>query len=187
MRIVRPGYLLLLAGLTLSGCGRDDAEAPPADPAEEFAAPVTGEVLRAPAAPPPEPPPPAPDEAVIQTQEGSPGHVHVDLTRAQVTGDILMVQFRFRNTSDNRHSTVRFAVDEVNYIDDASARRYGVLVDEAGAPMASPLRQEDIVINLPANESRVAWFRFAAPEAGAGTISLSVPGVGPFDGIPVSR
>jgi hypothetical protein len=169
----------------LAACGGERGDEPVEDlPAEGLRS--NGTVLRSPAAPEEAPAPPAPDETVIQTQEGSPGNIHVDLTRARVTGDILTVQLRFRNTTD-RHTTVRFPVDEVNYVDDASARRYSVLEDETGAPMASPLSQDRIVLHLSGEQTAVAWFRFAAPDPASQTISISIPGVGPFDGIPVGR
>jgi hypothetical protein len=184
--LIQPAFLL---GLTLAhaACRGDEAtpERPSTEAAEEVQA-TTGGVERVSPAPADEQPAPAPPETVIQTQEGSPGTVHVDLTRMQVTGDLMTVQLRFRNTED-RPTTVRFPVDEVNYIDDASARRYGVLEDEAGSPMASPMERDDVVLRLGPSESLVAWFRFAAPGPQSQTVSLSIPEVGPFDGIPVSR
>jgi hypothetical protein len=185
---IRRGCLVSLA-LSFAACGRTDAVDDPiaGDPAQEIGSPMGG-VERTSPAPPAEPPPPSPADAVIQTQEGSPGHVHVDLTRVQVTGDVLTAQLRFRNTSESHGFTmVTFPVDEVSYIDDATTRRYGVLVDEAGSPMAAPLQGESVWMDLRGGQSAVVWFRFAAPEPHTQTISLNVPGVGPFDRVPVSR
>jgi hypothetical protein len=181
---------LLAASLILAGCGGENSERdgtdPTSDPAQETTA-TSGRVERVSAAPEPAPEAPRPADAVIQTQEGSPGHIHVDLTRASVTGDVLTVQLRFRNTSDSRYTTVRFPIEEVSYIEDATARRHGVLVDEAGTAMASPVEREQIILNLARGDSKVAWFRFAAPDPQSHTISINIPGVGPFDGIPVTR
>jgi hypothetical protein len=178
----------LLMGFALAACERTDPvdDAPAGQPAEELAPPAAG-VERTPPAPPVEPAAAAASETAIQTQEGSPGHIQVDLTRAQVTGDVLLVQLRFRNTSQDRFTTVRFPVDEVSYIDDSSARRYGVLEDEANTPMASPLSEDEIVLRVAHDESAVAWFGFAAPDPQSETVSINIPGVGPFDATPVSR
>lgn len=188
-RFPRRGCLLFIV-LALAACDRSEPvdDTPDAQPAEEVA-PAGEGVERTHPAPADEPPPPAPSETVIQTQEGSPGHIQVDLTRVQATGDVLLVQLRFRNTSADRFTTVRFPVDEVNFIDDSSARRYGVLEDEASMPLASPLNDDDdqIVLRLAHGESAVAWFRFAVPDAETGTISINIPGVGPFDAVPLSR
>ena len=88
-------------------------------------------------------------------------------------------------------SGMRFSVEEVSVIDDATAQRLGVLRDATGRWQASPL--QDATSNFisfgvsQGGGSEVVWFKFPAPPATSPTVSINIPGVGPFDGVPVTR
>ena len=124
--------------------------------------------------------------AVIATRLGSKNH-EVDLMRCSVTGDILSVELRYRNVGTS-FPTINFPVERVNIIDEATSRRYGVLKDQSGRYMASPLCcKEEILLNTSPREYYVMWFKFPAPSAQAQTVSINIPEVAPFDNIRIQR
>lgn len=174
---------LMLAPLLLVACDvRDDAATnDTAAPATESAGGVTRKTVE------PSPSPAAfqpVQTAVIQSQPGPRG-ARVDLTRVAVTGDVLTVQVGI--SSPEGHS-VTMDLDEVSVVDDATSQRYGVLKDGSGQWMASPMSGTDMVSEyVSEGTTEVFWFKFPAPPAGSPTVSINLPGVGPFDGVPVTR
>ena len=181
--IARSVLVAAVSTLGLAACGQPESE--PDAPA----APPAGAVERvAPAAPAPAPAP-APVTPAIQTQPAADG-VQVALNRVQVTGDVLTVQTTFSNPGASSKGQ-RFSVEEVSVIDDATAQRYGVLRDATGRWQASPLQSATSeFVNFVVNRgggSEVVWFKFPAPPATSATVSINLPGVGPFDGVPVTR
>ena len=133
-------------------------------------------------------PPAAPQTPVqaIQTQPG-PGGAAVALERVAVTGNILTVQLRFVGGEQNNQM---FDVEQANVIDDATSNRIGVLKDQEGAYMASPLlgaKSDKMNILYGRDAPTIVWFKFPAPPATSATVSINIPGVGPFDGVAVTR
>lgn len=126
-------------------------------------------------------------DAVLQTQPGPRG-VEVDLRRAEVTGDILTVEVVYRNPTDRYRSAV-YKPDKVSIIDDATSKRYDVLQDDTERYMASPLSPTDSISLNPAPKggSAIGWFKFPAPPPSSQTISVNIPDVGAFTGVPVQR
>ncbi|MDV2994167.1 MAG: hypothetical protein N4J56_003821 [Chroococcidiopsis sp. SAG 2025] len=125
----------------------------------------------------------------IQTRSGPEG-LEVDLVRAGITGKIFTVELLYRNPNSEYISNVEMPIQQVSYIDDATAKRYGVLKDESGQYLASPLGKRDkTIVDLggfsSVKKSKVAWFKFPAPPAGTKTVSINIPDVGPYDGISV--
>ena len=178
--MLRP-VLSAAALLALAACGQPDASQ------TDAAAPAQGEVART-TAETPAPVAPSAPSAAIQTQDGPEGS-RVSLTRAQVTGDILTVQLRYEKTTDPSLGA-RFAVEEVNVVDDATAQRYGVLRDQEQRWQASPLQSptsDYTLFSARIGAPAVVWFKFPAPPATSRTVSINIPGVGPFDGVPVTR
>lgn len=180
MSITRLAPVALLVPLMLAACGRSET------PAEETP-PPQGEVLRetTPTATPA--PTPAP-VAAIQTQPGSNG-LSVALTRAAVVGDVLTVQLSYSRPGQvSGGETARYAIDQVGVIDNATSQRFGVLKDATGRWQAAPIESGGNNINVfVRDQPMVVWFKFPAPPATSPTISLNIPDVGPFDGVPVTR
>lgn len=181
-RLALPG--LVAAALPLAACtvrdGNNAANAETADAAAPTAnagtSGVTLENVAAPAAPPP---------AAIATQQGSDG-ISVALTRLAVTGDIMTATFTC--TSAERYNGESFKIDEISVIDDATAQRIGVLKDDAGTPLASPLNATKKEIRGECGSTGgVIWAKFPAPPATSPTVSITLPGVAPFDGVTVTR
>ncbi len=173
-RVAGPALLpaILLAGL--SACGEKSAQ-PAAAPASTGVERVATAL--------PEPAAPAPVSAVIQTQPGPSGSV-VTLNKVKVTGDVLTVQLTFTG----KGAVPVLKLDEISLIDDKTSQRIGMLKDDAGQYMASPLsgNGKNLEVNLYESPA-VVWFKFPAPPATSPTVSLNIPEVAPFDGVPVTR
>ncbi|RAK68315.1 hypothetical protein [Hymenobacter edaphi] len=187
---------LAAAALSLAACSQDK----PADTAAttETSTTTTTAPAEQPAAPPADAgvarteaatPPPAPAPAALATQPG-PKNTQVALTKARVVGDILSVELQYSlpPTAENS-ATVYEDIDQVNYIDDATSRKYEVLKDQQGKYMASPLSYNDKQFHADVRKTGVAivTLKFPAPPATSQTISLSIPEAGSFDAVAVQR
>ena len=95
--------------------------------------------------------------------------------------------------SDGKRVASNYEIDQISVIDEATAKKYSVLKDQSGNYMASPLRTDQgkqlININIPSfKDTPVAvWFKFPAPPVDTKTISITIPEVGSYTGIPVYR
>lgn len=134
--------------------------------------------------------PTPPATPALGTQPGPKG-TQVALTKARVIGDILSVELQasLPASADGNVETVRADIDQVSYIDDATSRKYNVLKDQSGLYMALPLDYSKKSVAADARKSGpgIMSFKFPAPPATSTTISLSLPGVGSFDGITIQR
>lgn len=125
-------------------------------------------------------------QTVIQTQPGSDGVV-VDLNKVAVTGDVLTVQLSVKAPTDDS-KIVSMGAGRINVIDDATAQRYSILQDNEGNYMASPFFSSTIIgQHISKGETAIFWFKFPAPPATSKTVSINLPGIAPFDGVPVTR
>lgn len=179
MIALRPLVLLALT-VPLAACSvRDEAENTTEATATAEPTGVTREEV---AAPTPTPTPLA--APVIQSQPG-PENNTVALNKVAVTGDILTVSMTF---SGSRSCCVHIPVDDVSVIDDATSQRISVLKDNTGKYMAAPLESGGRNVG-PADYDKpgVVWFKFPAPPATSKTVSIAIPGVAPFDAVPVTR
>ncbi|RFP65424.1 hypothetical protein D0N36_09140 [Hymenobacter lapidiphilus] len=134
--------------------------------------------------------PAAPATPALATQPGPRGS-QVALTKVRVIGDIMTVELQasLPPTMDSNSETVRADIDQVSYIDDATARKYNVLKDQTGLYMALPLDYSKKSVSVSARKAGpgIMTFKFPAPPATSSTISLSLPGMGSFDGIAIQR
>lgn len=158
---------------------------------DDTAGAATGGVMRDEAKAEPETSPvtPMPAATVIQSQPGPDGS-QVDLLSVKVTGDILTVILRC--SSPERYNRESIRVAQVSVIDDATSQRIGVLKDNEGNAMVSNLNRssspenDNMMVDC-TSKPGVMWAKFSAPPATSPTVSISLPGVAPFDGIPVQR
>lgn len=179
---MRRPMLVLAVLLPISGCGQPQ----PAENATQSAAPAVeatqaGVQREEIAAPTPSPSPIT--QPAIQTQPGPDGS-QVALNKVAVTGDILTVQLTY--TGGN--GTQFVDVGQISLIDDATSRQIGVLKDNAGKYLAAPLTTEGgkLVFSL-GDAPVIVWMKYPAPPASSKTVSINVPDVVPFDGVPVTR
>ena len=158
---------------------------------DDTAGAATGGVMRDEAKAEPETSPvtPMPAATVIQSQPGPDGS-QVDLLSVKVTGDILTVTLRC--SSPERYNRESIRVAQVSVIDDATSQRIGVLKDNEGNAMVSNLNRssspenDNMMVDC-TSKPGVMWAKFPAPPATSPTVSINLPGVAPFDGIPVQR
>lgn len=120
---------------------------------------------------------------VIQSQPGPDGS-QVDLLKVAVTGDILTVTLRC--SSSEKINSVSFRVSDISVIDDATSQRISVLKDNEGKWMASNVNGDNLGTSCE-TQPGVIWAKFPAPPPTSPTVSINLPEVGPFDGIPVTR
>lgn len=112
----------------------------------------------------------------------------MDLTRVQVTGNLLTVELRYSPVAGaTAPQFVYLNLPEVSVIDDTTSQRFGVLQDEAKTWMAAPMDGQRISLLLRNGQPGVVWFKFPAPPATSPTVSINIPNVSPFDGVPVQR
>lgn len=181
MKISHPMFAgLAVATLGLTAC--QQAAAPPANDTASTETSASGAnangVVREEVVPVT---PPAP--AAIQTQPGPDG-IQFALLKAAVTGDILTVTV---NCTSEKNEWAYLKFDEISVIDDATSQRIGVLKDNAGAWMGSPLSGSKDRIGVSCSPNGVIWAKFPAPPATSPTVSINFPGVAPFDGVTVAR
>lgn len=122
-------------------------------------------------------------QIAIQSQPGPDGS-QVDLLKVAVTGDILTVTLRCSGTE--KINSKAFGLKDISVIDDATSQRIGVLKDGEGNWLASKVAGNAIMTECTVKPG-VFWAKFAAPSAGAKTVSINLPEVAPFDGVPVTR
>ncbi|WP_315760917.1 hypothetical protein [Sphingomonas sp. Y38-1Y] len=120
---------------------------------------------------------------VIQSQPGPDGS-QVDLLKVAVTGDILTVTLRC--ASSERINTESFRVSDISVIDDATSQRISILKDNEGKWMASKVSGDFMTADCTAKPG-IIWAKFPAPPATSQTVSINLPEVAPFDGVPVTR
>ena len=173
-------FLPLAAAIALLGCGRP--EATPTSAPEQAASGVSRERID----PTPTPTQAPIVQAAIQTQPGPTG-TQVALNKVAVTGDILTVQLTYSGGTDNTWQTPSIA--DVAVIVDATAQKLGVLRDGEQNYMASPINGgvRRLLGFRTGTGPQIVWFKFPAPPADARTVSINIPDVVPFDGVPVTR
>lgn len=121
--------------------------------------------------------------AVIQSQPGPDGS-QLDLLKVAVTGDILTVTLRCSSTE--KYNSESFSLKDISVIDDATAQRIAVLKDNDGNWLASNVTGNGIMTDCTVKPG-IIWAKFAAPSASAKTVSINLPKVAPFDGVPIAR
>lgn len=172
----------LMTTALLAACNSGPAPAPQGTATTE-AADSAGTVTRETPAPEAPPVTPMPAQTAIQSQPGPDG-AQVDLLKVAVTGDILTVTWRC--SSPEKINSQTFGLKDISVIDDATSQRIGVLKDGNGDWLASNVAGNAIMTACEVKPG-VFWAKFAAPSAGAKTVSINLPEAAPFDGIPVTR
>lgn len=187
----KPLWVALSALALMAGCSKKEESAPAAAATPAAAPATTSGPEIVPAAPPAAVPAPTPPPAAtpIASQPGIASSTW-DLTRAQVVGNILTIQFLVTPAPGKSLIEVgAVKMDQVSMIDDSTSQRYSVLKDDTGRPMASPLESdgEDIRLVISNGTTGVVWFKFPAPPATSASVSLTIPAAGSFDGVKVQR
>jgi hypothetical protein len=200
MSFVVPAVLLLVAaacqkseptGAAAAPESAPAAEAPAAAPAAEPApgvattpagtdTPAAAPPMAAPAAAPPA------AGAVLASQESNWPGVVVEVTEFRRKGPTLTARVRLRNQGTGKaQAEVRY--DETYLMDPGAGKKYEVLKDEKGSYIAA-LRSgwsDRWYGDLEPAQSMVLWIKFPAPPAEVAAATLQVPGVPPFEDLPI--
>jgi hypothetical protein len=90
------------------------------------------------------------------------------------------MELRVRNPTRSDVYFSPFAGD-ISIIDDATSRRYGVVKDQDGKYMESSTGYVN------SGKEAFAWYKFPALPPQTRTVSITIPKVSPFDGIPYQQ
>ncbi|MGI9526787.1 MAG: hypothetical protein ACR2MS_06740, partial [Weeksellaceae bacterium] len=104
----------------------------------------------------------------------------VYLTKVKRVGQILLVELQ----TDMSWTFKRLELDDINYIDDSTAKVYGVLKDDADNYMASPISRGKL---LHITDGAISELKFPAPPAGSKTITITFPEIGTFSEVEIQE
>ena len=104
-------------------------------------------------------------------------------------GDTITIKYKYAN-SGSKTATIyklgRFSGDNmalhVYYVDARNKKKYLVIKDAEGKPVASNMTY----LELEAGASRNGWAKFPGPPAGVDKISVYLPGAPPFEGVTIA-
>ena len=122
---------------------------------------------------------------VIQTQESSLWDgVEVDLLSVKVRNNILTVKIKFRNEGEENQKISAY-YESCYIMDETNQKKYFVLKDSDGKYIAGPKKGDHkggyFEFKIEPSKNKGIWMKFPAPENSPETISLSIPGVFPFE------
>ncbi|MDB6148252.1 MAG: hypothetical protein JWO45_1916 [Spartobacteria bacterium] len=109
---------------------------------------------------------------------------------AKGDGDTVTIKFKYTNggsTEVNISKIGQFShdnvVEHVYYIDPKNKKKYLVIKDTAGAPVASNMRY----LELKPGESKAGWAKLPAPPPDVNAITVYIPGAPPFESVSINR
>jgi hypothetical protein len=195
-------FLLVSAALLLlsTACSKPAPESEPSAPSSASspdtaaAQPAAGgPATAAPAAPPApaEPPAAAPStvpsqESVLASQDTNWPGVVAEVIELRRKGNTLTARVRLRNQG-GAPAKAEVHYDEVYLMDLAAGKKYQVLADEGGSYIAA-LRsgwKDRWYDDLAPGQGQLLWMKFPAPPAEVRSVTLQVPGVPPFEDLPI--
>lgn len=138
-------------------------------------------------APPPAASPAAAANVVaLSSQETNWTGVTAEVTEFRRKGNTLTAKVRFRNSgTESREPDIQL---RDTYVMDASAgKKYEVLKDEKNTYIGSlrPGYSERWYTTLKTGEQATIWMKFPAPPAEVKAVTLQLPGVPPFEDVPI--
>lgn len=181
--------LPLLIAVLVIGCKKTEepavtatvvTETAVATPPSAAAAPATTTV----AAPAPTPAPPA--GSAIVSQETNWKGITADVTEFRRKGNTLTAKVRLTNHgSENSNAAVKYG--EVYLMDTGAGKKYEVLKDEKDNYIAYLTSgwSYQWYDSMKPNETITLWMKFPAPPAEVKAITLQLPGMAPFEDVPI--
>jgi hypothetical protein len=126
---------------------------------------------------------------VIQTQESdSWDGIELDLTSLKVRDNILTLRFKFRNTGD-QGQIVQFHYKDCYIVDEKNQKKYFLLKDTDGQFIGGPKDKEweggRFRFDIGPGKTKGMWMKFPEPTDNPESISIFIPGVFPFEEIPL--
>jgi len=118
---------------------------------------------------------------VIDSQETEFPEVVAELIQAKRKKGVLTVKVRVRNNSAKSARVFWRDVKKNAYLmDEANQKKYFLLKDAEGEYICSG--DPD---NIPANGTKISWFKFPAPPDEVKEITIVLPGCFPFEDVPI--
>ncbi|AMY07000.1 hypothetical protein LuPra_00164 [Luteitalea pratensis] len=173
--------LALALPLLVAACQRDTGApkaaeaattAPAATPA---AAPGPTSTARVAVTPPPE----TPSDALASHLTDWDGVV-ADVTEFRRKGNVLTALVRLRSQG-TQIQVIEVFFDSIYVIDEASGKKYQVLRDEKGTPIASSGAAEGIL----GGATKLMWMKFPAPPPEVRKATLALMKMQPFEDLPI--
>ncbi len=118
--------------------------------------------------------------------------IEVDLLEVSRTGDAITVRWQYRtelekgvtlSDGDDPYALTRGAY----LLDETHQKKYLVLEDNAGRPVAAEHAHDDAGVVVRSNAPLTAWAKVPAPPGDVEQIAVHLPGVGPFEAVPVAQ
>lgn len=131
-------------------------------------------------------PAPASPATVLSTQETNWAGVTAEVTEFKRKGNTLTAKVRFRNSGSERVEP-EIRLGDAYVMDAAAGKKYQVLKDEKGTYIAAlyPGWSDRWWGKLAAGEQATIWMKFPAPPAEVRAVTLQLPGVPPFEDVPI--
>ena len=115
--------------------------------------------------------------------------ISVELTGvAKGEGDTITIKWKYTNSGSKKADIWKLGAighdefaEHVYYVDPGNKKKYLVVKDATGKPVASAL----LHFELDTGASRGGWAKFPAPPAGVNKISVYLPGAPPFEGVTI--
>ncbi|HUU52017.1 MAG TPA: hypothetical protein VMW92_03225 [Candidatus Heimdallarchaeota archaeon] len=124
-------------------------------------------------------------QEAIQTQESDTWDgIEVDLISCTVKNNIVTVKCKLRNVGSEKHS-VRIEYRSSYLMDEVNQKKYFALKDSDGIYIAGPMADKGdggrFWFDIFPEKYRSLWIKFPKPTDSPETITVSIPGVFPFE------
>ena len=128
---------------------------------------------------------------VIQSQESDTWDgIEVDLTSLKVKNEIITLRFKFRNEGEDEQE-VSFYFKDCYIMDEVNEKKYYPLQDSDGFFIAGPSAGEHkggyFEFKIEPSKSKGLWLKFPQPTDNPETITISIPGVFPFEEVELNQ
>jgi len=130
-------------------------------------------------------------QQVIQTQSHNTADgVEVDLTSLEIQNNIVTVKFKLRNTAaEKQHVMIQFK--DCYIMDEINQKKYYGLKDTDGLYIAGPAADNNnggrFWFGIEAGKSMGLWIKFPQPTDNPASITISLPGVSPFESVKLAK
>jgi hypothetical protein len=130
-------------------------------------------------------------QQVIQTQSHNTAEgVEVDLTSLEIQNNIVTVKFKIRNTAA-QSETVIIPYKDCYIMDEVNQKKYYGLKDSDGLYIAGPSLDNSnggrFYYGLTPGKSMGLWIKFPQPADSPASITISLPGVSPFESVKLAK
>jgi hypothetical protein len=130
-------------------------------------------------------------QQVIQTQSHDTEEgIAVDLTSLEIQNNIVTLKFKLRNTGVEKRSVV-ILFKNCYIMDETNQKKYYALKDSDGLFIAGPAYDNSdggrFWYDIDKGNSRGMWIKFPQPADNPASITVSLPGVSPFENVKLAK